>query len=241
MQYVDERNHLRVEFNPKCKLPADELTRMERSLEPLGEAVREFPSTDLCFTITNHENREAYHVKARLRLPGRSLFTGDYDPYLDSAYQRCLNKLLHMVQAYRERPNGTADALAPREGALDRDIVAPEAADAGPVGEAVQTGNYKRFRDLMSGYEEWLRKRVGRWVQRYPEVEAQIGKGLLLGDLLEEVYLNAFERYPQRPAAPALHEWLEGLIDPSLQMFLRHPDDEKENVSLARTLRETRL
>jgi hypothetical protein len=126
-----------------------------------------------------------------------------------------------------------------RENSLDRDIVAPQDADAGPVGEAFRAGNYRAFRTALAGYEDWVRRRVGRWVQRYPEAEAQLGDGLLIGDLVEEVYLNAFENYGQRPDEVALHQWLDNLIDPSLKALLRNPDEERQNASFARTVRQT--
>ena len=62
---------------------------------------------------------------------------------------------------------------------------------------------------------------------------------LLLGDIVEEVYLNAFERYSHRQAEVPFHDWLDSLIDPSLKGLLRNPEEGRENASLARTLRET--
>src|SRR5207253_4887598 len=93
---------------------------------------------------------------------------------------------------------------------------------------------YKTFRTILSGYEEWLRKRVGRWVQRYPEAQARVGKGLRLGDVVEEVFLTAFERYEHRLADVPFHDWLDSLIDPSVKLLLREPDEEAENIRLAR-------
>ena len=239
MQYTDHHHHLRVEFQTReCQIPSDELTRMERSLTPLAEAVQDFASAELRFTITYHPRIPAYHVEARLKLPGRTLFTGSQDTYLDSAFQRCVNKIARRAEAYREHPDREAGEVAQDEAALDRDIVAPEDPGAGPLGEAVRAGSFRAFRNLLSGYEEWLRKRVGRWVQRHPEAQARGGKDLRLGDLVEEVFLNAFEHYAGRPTEVPLHEWLNGLLEPSLQLFLRHPDQERENASLARSLRE---
>src|SRR5258706_14236 len=68
---------------------------------------------------------------------------------------------------------------------LDRDVVAPEDPDAGPLGAAVRGGDYRTFRVALSPYEEWLRNRVGRWLQRYPEAEARLGRDLTIGDLVE--------------------------------------------------------
>jgi hypothetical protein len=120
-------------------------------------------------------------------------------------------------------------------------VVAPEDPDAGPLGEAVRAGDYRPFRLALAGYEEWLRNRVGRWVQRFPEAEARVGRRLRIGDLVEQVYLNAFESFLERPTDLRLSDWLERLIDPSLKALLRHPDEEGENASLARTLRELPL
>ena len=80
---------------------------------------------------------------------------------------------------------------------------------------------------------------VGSWKCRW--VQARLGGDLLLGDIIEEVYLNAFEHFTWRPAAVRLSEWLEGLIDPSISSLLRHPAEEAEAASLARTVREKSL
>jgi hypothetical protein len=68
-----------------------------------------------------------------------------------------------------------------------------------------------------------------------------VGDSLAIGDLVEEVYLNAFERFTGRSCDVPLRDWLDGLIDPSLKLLLKHPAQEGENASLARTLRETPL
>jgi len=242
MHYVDDRYHLNVEFDTKqCELPDDELTRMQRSLEQIGEAVKHFPSSDLGIMCIHHPRSNAYHVEAKLKLPGQTLFTSDWDAYLDSAFQRCVRKLARKLEAAKANPDRQAGRVAERRAELDRDIVAPTDPDAGPLGEAVRRGDYLAFRNALLGYEDWIRKRVGRWVQRYPEAQAQIGRGLAIGDLVEEVYLNAFERYGQRPDEIPFHSWLDDLIDLSVRSMLRDPDEGRENASFARTLRETPL
>jgi len=242
MHYSDDRYHLHVQLESKhCQVPADELTRMQQSLQPLGEAVQDFPTSDLRITIIHHARSALYHVEAKLKLPGQTLFTGEQDAYLDSAFQRCVQKLVRKVETYKDRPDRKAIETAARRAALRREVVVPTDADTGVLGKAVQTGDYRRFRTALAGYEEWLRNRVGRWVQRYPEAQARVGHGLALGDLVEEVYLNAFDRYALRPAGVPLHDWLDGLIDPSLKVLLRHPEEERENASMARTVREAPL
>jgi hypothetical protein len=79
------------------------------------------------------------------------------------------------------------------------------------------------------------------WVQRRPEAQARLGRELRMGDIVEEVYLNAFEQFTRRPTAVRLSEWLGGLIDLSISVLLRHPSEEAEVASMARTLRDTRI
>jgi hypothetical protein len=242
MRYIDDRYHLRVEIQSKqCHVPDDQLERMQRGLEPVGEAVQDFEESELTLDVVHHPRSGDYHVTARLRVPGRSLFTGERDPYLDSAFQRCARKLIERVADHRRHPNGRAEEQAKQRNHLGRDVVAPEGPDVGPLGAAVGAGDYLAFRNLLIRYEDWLRVRVGRWVQRYPDAQARLGRDLSIGDLVEEVYLNAFEGFARRKAEVPLHGWLDGLIDPSLKTMLRHPDEEAENARLARTLRETPL
>ena len=114
----------------------------------------------------------------------------------------------------------------------------PSAApDLAVVDAAVSDGDYAAFRTATFAYEEPLRKRAGRWVERYPEAEARIGRRLEMADIVEEVFLNAFERYDRRPKGVRFGEWLEGLIDPAVRELLAHPDQELENIALARAAR----
>jgi hypothetical protein len=242
MQYSDDRYRLRVEIQQKgCSIPQDELTRMQQSLQPLGEAVQDFPSSELTINVICHPRSQAYHVEARLKVPGKTLSGSDEDVYLDTAFQRCLHNLVQRVGMYEESPNAAAAEQTRQRQRLDNRIVAPAASAAGPLGQAIEAGDYRAFRLALSSYEEWLRKRVGRWIQRYPEAEARLHNGLLIGDVIEEVYLNAFEHFTAWPREVALHDWLDGLIDPSLKLLLKRPDEERENASLARTLSETPL
>jgi hypothetical protein len=69
MQYVEDRYHLRVDFQAKeCDIPQDELTRMQQLLEPIGEAVQDFPTSELFIEVLHHP-REEYHVEAKLKVP----------------------------------------------------------------------------------------------------------------------------------------------------------------------------
>jgi ribosome-associated translation inhibitor RaiA len=240
MRWTD--GQFRVEVTSKgCDIPADERARLQALLAPVVESVNGLPGGDLAIDVVHHPHSGEYHAKFKLKLPGRALFSGEQAPYLDTALQRAAQKLAREVEAYQERPDGEAVAAAERRSALDNEVVPPEGPDAGPLAEAATAGDYRAFRTALAGYEEWLRGRVGRLVQRRPEAQARVGKELLLGDVVEEVYLNAFEQFTRRPTAVRLSEWLEGLIDPAIRALLRHPDEGREAASMARTVREAPL
>jgi ribosome-associated translation inhibitor RaiA len=240
MEYTVDR--LRVEITTKeCELPADERARLQPALQGLSDRVRDFAAPALRVRVIYHPHSERYHAELKLKLPGRSLFTGEEDTYLDSALLRALDKLTHRVEEYKEHPDREVAETAERRAELSRDVVAPETPNTGRLDDAARAGDYRRFRLGLVLYEEWLRKRIGRLVQRHPEAQARVGDGLRLGDVVEEVYLNAFERFTRRPADVRLSDWLEGLIEPSIRALLQHPDEEQQAASFARTVRETAL
>jgi len=240
VQYTDDVHHLQVEIRSRnCEVPLDERARMQQRLADIGERVRDLPIAQLTITLIAHPRAQDYHCEAKLKLPGRTLLAGARSDYLDSAFQGCVNRLTADLDAYLAHPDEDAIRQAGQRRALDNDIALPQDPDAGPIGRAVQAGDYRAFRMAMAGYEEWLRKRVGRWIQRFPEAEDRIGCDILIGDLIEEVYLRAFERYTRRPTDVRLSEWLDKLIDPALQETVRKPAETHEEASLARTVRQT--
>jgi hypothetical protein len=234
MQYTDTRYHLHVEFETEnCDIPSDELTRMEESLEAVGIATEDFPGTSVHIKVIHHPKRGEYHVEGKLALPGQTLRTGSWDRYLDSAFQRTVRKLLSKAQTYREHPDEEAVAEAERRAQLT-EVVPPAGRFAEPLSKAVEAHDYRAFRNRLSAFDDWLNRRAGRWVQRFPEAQGRVGRGLLISDLVEEVYLNAFEEYAHRPAHLPLHEWLESLLDPSLKMLMRNLEEETENARLSK-------
>ena len=66
--------------------------------------------------------------------------------------------------------------------------------DGKQAAAAVESDNYTEFRKAMFPIEESLRDRVGRWVQRYPQIQAKIGKRFTIADIVEETFMLAFDR-----------------------------------------------
>jgi uncharacterized protein DUF3175 len=236
MHHPEKRRQLRINIQTQaCDLPRDELARIDGPLSQIVDAVGDLPA-ELEIKIVHHPRSQQFHVKAALALPRRTLFTGDWDDYLDTALCRAVRKLRHKAAVYQAETNHAPDDVARRVDQMNRDILAPEAPEMGALGGTVAAGDYLAFRSLMATYEDWLRLRIGRWLQRYPDAEAEVGRRVKIGDLVEEVLLNAFERHDQRSHDVSLHEWLDSLIDPSLQAYCQHPALERENISFVRSL-----
>ena len=239
MHYSDPSCDLRIELDMKhCAFSPAELEKMERALDPLREPVCTFPVSDLYITVTYHPTPRDYHVRMSLVLPGQTLFTGERDVNPLSAYKRCVRKLVSKVTAYKENLAAKPERAKTQEGTV-QEIVPDMEPDADQLQRSVEAGDYAAFRRATLGYEEALRKRAGRWIERYPQFASRLDTAFTLEDLVEEVFLNAFEHFHRRPQVLRLGQWLEELIDPSLKMLLSDPEAEQENIEAARTFRET--
>jgi hypothetical protein len=227
---------LQIEIDSQeCRIPDDVRSRLQPDFERIGQSIAELGRSQLWLMVVYHPRSKAYHAQAKLKLPGETIITGDKQAFLDSAIEGCLQKVLRRIEGYKVDPDREALQRAQSQVAMATDIVAPAEPDAGRLGQAIQSSDYRAFRLALLGHEEWIRKRVGRWIQRYPELQEQIGQKFEIADLVEEVFLVAFEQYKQRPAQISLRDWLDGLIDPAIKGFWHDPDD-RIAASFAQTL-----
>jgi ribosome-associated translation inhibitor RaiA len=230
MKFADETYNLRIELDTEhCELSPAQIGELERCLERLRAPVEKFPVSDLHIAIRFHPRSHAYRVKLSLVLPGRTLTTGDLGQNMYAAYERTVRKLVSKLLAYEESL-ASQEKLTKHVRGTRHDVLANREPDAIQLQDAIQSDDYAAFRRALYVYEESLWSRVGRWLQRYPELNDRVGKRFQVADVVEEVFLNAFERFDDRPAQVPLGEWLEKLIDPSLQMLARSPDEELENI-----------
>jgi ribosome-associated translation inhibitor RaiA len=236
MKNFDQGHELRVELDTKqCELSPAEIKKIETALNILRPPLVKFPVSHLYLTVEQHPRSGSFRVKASLQLPGRALATGGEDEHIFPAVQQCIWRLVQKVTAYEERMEGVEEKSKRKEGTR-HDVLPIQEVDAQAVDGAVEAGDYAQFRKLMFAYEEPLRKRIGRWIERYPEVVAQLREQVQLEDIVEEVFLTAFDQYDDRPHAVAFGEWLENLIDPSVRLISTASDEELDNISFARTL-----
>jgi hypothetical protein len=189
----------------------------------------------LYITIAFHGRSNQYRITTALVLPGRTLATGDVSEVMEAGYDRCIRKLVKRVEAYKAAMGGDSKQAREVQGTR-QEIVPTHELDADAISAAVASGDYEAFRRAVAPYEDRLNDRVGRYVQQFPEIEARLGDQFTIGDLVEEVYLNAFEHYENRPKEVRLGVWLEGLIAPSVKLVAEHPAEELENISFAHTV-----
>src|SRR5687767_6816279 len=107
MPFRDEAYDLRVLFQARhYELSDGEKRKMEEDAKTLRRLVFAFPVADLHVEVVRHPRTGDFHLKTTLRLPGRTIFTGDRDVELHPAYERCLRKLVNKVKAYQESMDG---------------------------------------------------------------------------------------------------------------------------------------
>src|SRR4051794_11893110 len=189
MDFSDQSYSLHTELDTKSfELSPAEIKKIEEAIDPLREPVAKFPVRDLYLTVEHHRHSGRFQVKAALQLPGRGLTTGGIDENLMPAIQQCVFRLLHKLVAYEERMGGVEETSKREEGTR-HDVFPTQPVDPRPIDEAVRAGDYAKFRRLVSVYEESLRDRIGRWIERYPQVEARLHDQISLNDIVEEVFL----------------------------------------------------
>ncbi|MFM8572877.1 MAG: hypothetical protein ACKOAU_14885 [Pirellula sp.] len=229
---------LRIELDTQgCELSAGEISDMEEDLHTLRRQIEHFPSSLLQIAILRHQRDRSFHVKTSLSLCRTTLFTGDRDVAVHAAFERCIHKLIRKVEAHKARAAGRLDWGKTNSG----NNLAMNPSDEFNLLDlqcAVAQDDYVAFRKAVDVFEGSLSKRIGRWVNRYPQLEVRLGLSITISDLVEEVFLLAYERFHQRPHDVPPGTWIEGLIDPAVQTLLQSPDEEYANISFSRAILE---
>lgn len=235
LQLVADGSKLNVAFDAhEFVLTEAEKSRMVLNLEGLGKQAATFPVADLHLCMEYHRHSHDYVVKLSLILSGTRLVTTDHDAQLHPAFERALAALTENLKAYKGQLERMPDRQRAEKGTVHQ-VEAGGGLDSEQLAAAVQAGDYTAFRVAVLPYEESVRKRAGRWIERYPDLAAQLGKGLQLNDVVESVFLAAFERFDSRPLDVRFGDWLDGLIDPAVKRLRDHRDAEIEAINLARS------
>ena len=216
-----------------------DLTQVDReqmadALDSLARQAEHFPVADLHILVEGYARNGDCSVKLTLRLPGSTLVTNDRDTAAYPAFDRCLASLTKELQAYKDRLDQVSERHKAEKGTA-HDVLPSINVDPTAIDSAVASGEYADFRQATLPFEDAVQMRAGRWVQRFPEYEARIGRDIKMSDVIEEVFLMAFDRYPSRPTGVPLGEWLEGVIDPAVKTLMTRTAEELENINLVRS------
>ncbi|MBI4584414.1 MAG: hypothetical protein HY717_10370 [Planctomycetes bacterium] len=227
--FRDELDDLKIQVKTEnYQFSAEEWDQIENQLDSLKRLVKDFPVAELHVQIHWHRRSQTFHVKTNLHLLKQNLFTGERDVLWHPAYERCIRKLMNKVKGLKEKLAKKSVYSKVASGTLHQ-VIPEREPDPEKLEQAFKDQDFLAFRQAMSVYDDALSKRLGRWIERYPAVSARLGSEFTLSDLVEEVYLNAFEQFGSRPV-DRIGNWLEHLIDPSVKAFIQHPELEKENL-----------
>jgi hypothetical protein len=229
------RHKLQIHFDAhECQPAPEVLADLADDCDTLAKAVGDFPQADLRVVIEWNGRSNEYALKLTLILPNQVFVSSNHDAVLHAAFERSMVSLYENVKAYKDQLSQVPERRRAEDWTV-QDVTPAVAVDEGALLLAVEAGDYAAFRAAIAPYEDPLRLRAGRWVERYPEVQARMGRGLEVVDVVEEVFLDAFEHYPSRTPGLRLGDWLESLIDPAVKEIARHPDEELENINMARS------
>jgi ribosome-associated translation inhibitor RaiA len=235
MKTFDETSGFRLQIDAHHYQPSPaEIERLTAEINEMARQLDAFPVSDFRVLIERNNRSNDFSVKVTLILPGTTLVGNDHDPALHAAFERCLVSLTENVRAYKDRLGRVEDRQKAEKGTIQEVLPGP-APDEAAVRDAVEAGDYAAFRAALLAYEEPLRKRAGRWIERYPEMDAAIGRTLTVSDVVEEVFLLAFDQYPRRRQELRLGEWMEGLIDEAVRALRDGGDEELRNVNMSRS------
>lgn len=216
-------------------ISAMERGKMDHDIELLARQVDRFPVVDLKVEITPHARPSGVIVKTSLVLSGRTLLARDEDVLAYPAFQRCIRTLSDQLKAYKDELSNKPVYEKERQGTL-HDVVPSQEPNPEEIDVAAAKGDYPAFRRALSVYDEALSGRVGRLIERHPDAIRRFGNDLPISQIVEDVMLTAFDRYPQRPHL-RLGQWLESLIDPAVTALVSDRD-EVENLSFVESAKD---
>jgi ribosome-associated translation inhibitor RaiA len=229
-----EPHRLQVMFDVhQFDLTQADRDQMADALDGLAKQAENFPVADLHILVEGNARTTDCSIKLTLRLPSNTLVANDHDAVPYAAFDRCLTSLTYALQAEKARLDQESKRQKTGKG-TDHDVLATTTVDLGAIDDAVAAGDYAAFRRATLPFEDAIQMRAGRWVQRFPGYEARIGRDVKMSDVVEEVFLTAFDQFPKRSAGVPLGEWMEGRIDPAVKTLMTRTAEEMENINLVR-------
>ena len=215
------------------KLSDAETATVEAEVDRIKPLTAEFPVQILHVNLRYNRNSEEYEVKLALVLTGQTFATADVSESWHGSLENCVRKMIRRVEHYKQDLSNVES----RSRAVNSEahVEPTRQIDAVAVRTALSENDYAAFRREMGPFDASLRDRIGRWVQMYPQVDAMVGERLTLADIVEEVFLMAYEQFDSWHPEMLFGQWLETLIDPAVKAIARDPDGELEAISFQKT------
>ncbi|KAA5541354.1 HPF/RaiA family ribosome-associated protein [Roseiconus nitratireducens] len=217
-------------FQPSTR-ETDQMTFEIDRLEPL---VRDFPTKTLHVNVKFNKHSKQYETKLALVLPGQTFATGDVTDSWHAGMETSVEKMVRRIKHYKEAMSGEPEH-ARKVAGTTMNVQPEQRLDGEMIARAIEQDDYSQFRKGMYPIEESLRDRIGRWVQRYPQIQAMLGERFTINDLVEETFMLAFDRYAHWNTQMFFGQWIESLIDPALKAIVRDPDGELEAIRFQQT------
>jgi hypothetical protein len=216
---------------------AAEQQNIAAEVDRIRPLVEEFPTQILHINLEYNTHSEEYEVKLALVLPGQTFATGNVSEAWEPSLEKSVQKMIRRIEHYKSTMSGEPEQARIAAGTT-MEVEPNRRMDGKQVVAAVESDNYTEFRKAMYPIEESLRNRVGRWVQRYPQIQAKIGSRFTIADIVEETFMLAFDRYEDWQPEMFFGQWIETLIDPAMKAIARDPEGELETISFQRTWNE---
>src|SRR3954466_6312065 len=191
MRYSEDTSALRVQLDVHGGgVSPGEFEKMKASLDSLQKAVEKFPISDLHIYVEHNGRNNEFVVKTSLMLTGGTLVVSEHAPQAFTAFEQCVNVLLDQVRDYKDRLGGVPERQKQEKG-THQAVEATVDPDPEALNAAIDAADYNAFRQVTFGYEDSVSRRVGRWLERSADTDAQVGRTLQIGDVVEEVFLMA--------------------------------------------------
>jgi len=216
---------------------ASETQTIAAEVERIRPLVEEFPTQILHINLEYNSNSKEYEVKLALVLSGQTFATGDVSKAWEPSLEKSVQKMIRRIEHYKATMSGEPEQARITAGTT-MEVEPNRRMDGKQVVTAVESGNYTEFRKAMYPIEESLRNRVGRWIQRYPQIQAKIGTRFTIADIVEETFMLAFDRYEDWRPEMFFGQWIETLIDPAMKAIARDPEGELVAISFQHTWNE---
>lgn len=226
MRYTRHQNRFRLNLDLQAtELHGDDLAELEQILLPLEQWASGAPA-ELMMSIAPDEKDGGFQVKASLIVNGETLYVAEQTDGINEAVSRCVEQLGEQLRSQSASSDQTPHHQRK-----------PLAADA--LQTAVRAGDYSAFRKAVSVYEEPIRKKIELWAAEHPEILAQVGGHQPPADVLEEVFVRAFEHYERISHRHPGH-WLDESFNAVVESLLHHAGTGKRNIGSTQTDRPQR-